>query len=347
MKERLLGVREWRYALRRTGHTFIRARGYDAAAGLTFFSAVTLFPGALAIMSALALVDGTKPVGFVLAVLSEVASDEMVATIRSPLSQFTEFPNPGGAFLIGFALTLWTGSAYSTAFGRAVNTLYGVQEGRRIWKFRGLMLVVTFLLTLGLSAALLLLLGTPRVVDAVAEVAGIGEPFVTVWNVARWPALVALASALIALLFYWTPTVDRQTVPWFSTGALLALAGWAAGTGGLWLYVTSIAHYDELYGWVGGGLVVLLWLYLSNLMLVLGAGLDAELVRVGQLRMGIESESTIRVPMRDTARNLVIARSLARDEAEGRALREEAEQGRKRSADATPGTSPATGSAPA
>jgi membrane protein len=117
--------------------------------------------------------------------------------------------------------------------------------------------------------------------------------------------------------------VDRQTVPWFSSGAILALAGWAVATIGFWLYVTGIAHYNELYGWVGGALVVLLWLFLSNLMLVLGAGLDAELTRVMQLRRGVESETTIRVPMRDTARNLIIARSLAQDVADGRAIREE------------------------
>lgn len=322
-RPRLVRPRDWIYVVRRTGHSFVRYRGIDAAAALTFFSAITVFPAALTVMSALALVDGSRAVDFVLKVISEVASDRMVATVRGPLEQFTQLGNPGGALLVGVALTLWTGSAYSTAFGRAVNTLYGTQEGRRIWKFRALMVAVTLLLTTGLAVELLLLLGTPRVAAAAGRIAGIGEPWITLWNLARWPVLLLLAAALIALLYFWTPTVDRQTVPWFSSGAILALAGWALATVGFWLYVTGIAHYNELYGWVGGALVVLLWLFLSNLMLVLGAGLDAELTRMTHLRSGVESEATIRVPMRDTARNLIIARSLARDVAEGRAIREE------------------------
>jgi membrane protein len=325
-QDRLIGKAEWAYALRRTGHTFVRARGYDAAASLTFFSALTLFPAALTVLSALALVDGSKAVDFLLQVIDEVATDQAVETIRGPLTQFTSFSDPGVAFLIGLALAVWTGSGYSAAFGRALNTLYGVQEGRRIWKFRGLMLVVSLLLTVGLSVVLLLLLGTPTVADAVARVAGIGNPWVPLWDVLRWPAMIALAAALIELLYFFTPTVERQSIRWFSSGALLALAGWAIATTGFWLYVTNLAHYDELYGWVGGALVVLLWLFLSNLVLVLGAGLDAELVRVTQLRQGVESEATIRVPMRDTSRNLVIARSLARDIADGRAIREAAKQ---------------------
>lgn len=312
------------YALRRTGHSFIRTRGIDTAASLTFFSAITLFPAALAVISALAILDGSRAVDFVLRVIGEVANDDMVDAVRGPLEQFTSLPEPGLAFLAGLGLALWTGSAYSTAFGRAVNTLYGVQEGRRIWKFRGLMLAVTLLQTCGIAIALVLLLCTPRVAEAVGRVAGVGEPWITAWNVGRWPLLTVLSAALIALLYYWTPTVDRQTRPWFSPGATLALIGWAVGTGGFWLYVSGFAHYGELYGWVGGALVLLLWLYGSNLVLVLGAGLDAELIRVRQLRSGIESEVTIRVPMRDTARNLILARSLAGDEADGRAIREEA-----------------------
>jgi membrane protein len=319
-----LRKRDVAYALRRTGHAFIRTRGIDTAAGLTFFAAITLFPAALAVISALAIVDGSRAVDFVLRVVSEIANDDMVETVRGPLEQFTSLPEPGLAFLVGLGLALWTGSAYTTAFGRAMNTLYGVQEGRRIWKFRGLMLAVTLIETFGLALALLLLLGTPRVAGAIGRVTGIGEPWVTVWNVARWPVLLVLAAALIALLYYWAPTVERQTRPWFSPGAALAIVGWAIGTGLFWLYVSGFAHYGELYGWVGGALVLLLWLYGSNLVLVLGAGLDAELIRVRQLRAGIESESVIRVPMRDTARNLILARSLAQDEADGRAIREEA-----------------------
>ncbi len=129
---RVVSRSDWAYALRRTGHSFARVRGIDAAASLTFFSAITLFPAALTVMSALAILDGSRAVDFVLRVLSEVAEERWVHAVRAPLEQFTQLGNPGSAFLVGLALTLWTGSAYTTAFGRTVNTLYGVHEGRRI-----------------------------------------------------------------------------------------------------------------------------------------------------------------------------------------------------------------------
>ena len=327
---RLIGRREVAYAFRRSGHSFIRARGFDSAAALTFFSALTLFPASLSALSLFGIIGGDddSAIDFVLSVVDEVADDSTVEAVHGPLQQLANIPNPWLAFAAGVIVLLWVGSAYATAFGRALNGLYGVQEGRRIWKFRGLMMVVAACLGAGMALAIFLLLGTPSVADATAQIGGFGEPWITTWNVARWPLLLVLAATMIAALYYWTPTVDRQSTPYFSYGAVLALIGWALATGGFYIYVTHVAHYDELYGYLGGALVVLLWLYISNLVLIYGAGLDAEFVRVRQLRSGIESEVAIRVPMRDTSRNLAIARSLARDEAEGRAIRVEADEER-------------------
>jgi membrane protein len=332
---RRLGRRELAYAFRRSGHGFVRARGFDSAAALTFFSALTLFPSSLAALSGIAIIGGGdgSAIRFLLSVVDEVADDSTVKAVHGPLEQLANIPNPWIAFAVGVVVLLWVGSAYTTAFGRAANSLYGVQEGRRIWKFRGLMMIVAAVLSVGMSVAGILLLGTPSVADAASGLLGIGEPWVTLWNVLRWPVLVALGATLIAVLYYWTPTVERQTVPYFSYGAILALLGWALATGGFWIYVTHVAHYDELYGYLGGALVVLLWLYISNFVILYGAGIDAEFVRVRQLVHGIESEVAIRVPMRDTSRNLVIARSLARDEADGRAIRLEAEEERRHGPD--------------
>lgn len=324
-----LGRREWIHVFTRTGHSIIRNRAIDAAAALTFFAALSLFPASLSIISAFALGGGDSgAVLFIQDLVAEVANGSAVDTLRAPLEELTSIHNPGLALALGLWLALWTGSAYATAFGRATNALYAVQEGRRIWKFRGLMFIVAAVLIAGLAAAVLLLAGTPRVASGTAEVLGFGEPWVTLWLIARWPLLFALACALIAVLFYWTPAVRRQNVPLFSVGAVIALLGWAVGTAGFLLYVTRLAHYGEVYGWLGGALVMLLWLYLSNFALILGGTVDAELVRVRQLLDGLPSEEVIKVPMRDTSRNLVIARSLAADEAEGRRIRERADQTR-------------------
>lgn len=324
-----LGRREWLYALRRTGHTMVRVRVIDSAASLTFFAALTLFPASLTVISAFAIGGGDSgAVRFIRDLIGEVFGKEAAQTAQRPLEQLTSISNPGIALAFGLLLTLWTGSAFATAFGRAANSIYGVQEGRRIWKFRSLMAVVAAVLIIGLSAVVILLVGTPKVAAASADVLGIGEPWVTVWLIGRWPVVFALACLLVGVLYYWTPTIERQSVPLFSWGSVIALVGWTAATGGFIAYVANVAHYDEVYGWLGGALVVLLWLYLSNFVLLLGATLDAELVRVQQLVDGIPAESVVQIPMRDTSRNLTIARSLAADEADGRAIREQAERDR-------------------
>ena len=128
---------------------------------------------------------------------------------------------------------------------------------------------------------------------------------------------------LVGVLYYWTPNVSRQSASWFSIGATLAVVAWGVATAGFLIYVTSIGLYDEVYGWLGGAVVTLLWGYLTNLILLMGASLDAEVVRMRHLRTGIESERVIRVPLRDTTRNLRLAQRRAEDEAEGRRIREE------------------------
>lgn len=327
------GRREWLYVLRRTGHSLIRVRLIDSAAALTFFAAITIFPGTLAVLSAFALGDGD---GAAIGVLQEIASlvlgDETGQILREGLEQLLRADNPGWTLTVGIVLLLSTGSAYVTAFGRAVNTFYGVQEGRRIWKFRGLMVVVSAVLVVGMAVAIPLLMSTPTIVTATANVLGIGEPWITVWVVGRWPVLIALGSAMIAVLYYWTPTIERQSVPLFSWGSIVALVGWGIATAAFVIYVTQFAHYSQTYGWLAGALVLLLWLYLSNFVILLGAVLDAEIVRMRQLLDGIPSEEIIQVPMRDTSRNLVIARSLAADESEGRQIRLEADRHRQESA---------------
>ncbi|CAN5185996.1 hypothetical protein BH09ACT5_BH09ACT5_01680 [soil metagenome] len=196
-----------------------------------------------------------------------------------------------------------------------------MQEGRQIWKFRGLMLVLAVFLLAVFAGIAVLLLTTERVTRAV----GIVEPWVAVWAIGRWPAAALLFTLLIAVLYYVTPNVRHHRMRWVSFGALFAIVAWGLATAAFALYVSTVGTYDRIYGWLGGGLALLLWLYLTNLVLVLGAEVDAELVRVRQLRAGIRAEEVIQLPLRDTARNLMLARQRAKDEADGRAIREESD----------------------
>ncbi|WP_204742207.1 YihY/virulence factor BrkB family protein [Glaciihabitans arcticus] len=315
----------WEYAGKRAFHGFMRHRGLDSAAALTFFAALALFPATLTVVSSFALLNNREnAIRNILSVANEFVTEDTVETLRDPLTSLLSIGNPGLAFAIGLSLTLWSVSSYATAFGRAVNTVYEVQEGRPIWKFRGLMMLVTLLLMIGFALIVVILLGTPSAARTIGEAAGFGEPWLTVWNVGKWPALAALAFSLVAVLYYATPNVRHSRLRWVSWGAAFALLAWGVATLAFAVYVMTVGTYDKVYGWIGGGLALLVWLYITNLVLVIGAEVDGELVRVRQLAAGIPAEDTIQLPARDTTRTLMLARQRADDVREGREIREKA-----------------------
>jgi membrane protein len=302
----------WVLAGRRAWHGFLRHRGLDSAAALTFFGTLAFFPVALtgvAVQSIALGRDGAREA--LLAFVSEIAEPATVESVQGPLAELLTVTNPWLALGVGVVLSLWTMSGYATAFGRAVNTVYEVQEGRQIWKFRGLMLLLAVFLILGFGAVIALLLSTPRATQAI----GLTEPWVTVWAFARWPILVIVVALIIAVLYYFTPNVRHDRFRWVSYGALFAMVVWALATAAFYTYIALVGQYDRIYGWLGGAIVVLLWLYLTNLVLVLGAEVDAEGVRLRQLAAGIAAEDVVQLPMRDTRRNLMLARQRADDEA--------------------------------
>ncbi|MGV8884037.1 MAG: YihY/virulence factor BrkB family protein [Microbacteriaceae bacterium] len=315
----------WKYAAIRAWHGFMRHRGLDSAAALTFFSALALLPAALVVVSSFALLnDRRSAIDNILSVAGEFVTDETIDTMRAPLQSLLSIGSPVIALLAGLAFTLWSVSSYATAFGRAANSVYEVQEGRPIWKFRGLMMLVTVLLMVGFAVIVIILLGTPGVVRTIGETAGFGDPWLTLWNVGKWPVLAAVAFSLIGVLYYATPNVRHSRLRWVSWGAAFAIVAWAIATLGFATYVMTVGTYDRVYGWLGGGLAILVWLYITNLVLVIGAEVDGEVVRIRQLTAGIPAEETIQLPARDTTRTLMLARQRADDIAAGRAIREAA-----------------------
>lgn len=316
----------WRYAARRTWHGFVRHRGIDSAAALTFFAALAIFPAALVVVSAFAIANGKHhAVGVILDIIDELAQPSTVDAVRDPLTELFTVTNPGIAITVGLVLSIWSLSSYATAFGRAVNTVYEVQEGRQIWKFRGLMLILAAFLLVVFATIVVLLATTPRLAAAIGESLGVGEPWITVWSFGRWPVLLLLVTLVIAILYYFTPNVRHHRMRWVSFGAGFAIIAWGLATTAFGFYVATVGTYDRIYGWLGGGLALLIWLYLTNLVLVLGAEVDAEVVRLRQLGAGIAAEEIIQLPIRDSTRNLMLARQLAMDVADGRAIREDAD----------------------
>lgn len=319
-----LGRDSWAYAGRRSLHGFVRHRGLDSAASLTFFATLALFPASLMLVSIFAIASGGEgnAVERITDILGEVFQPSAVESIEGPLGQLLNIPNPGIALGISIVLGIWTVSSYATAFGRAINAVYEVQEGRQFWKFRGLMIIVAIVLIISFGLIAAILLGTPTVSSAIGENLGIPHGWIIAWDIAKWPVLVAISIAIVGIIYYYTPNVRHLRLRWVSWGAAFAILAWGGATAAFAAYVLTFETYNHVYGWLGGAVALLVWLYITNLVLVLGAEFDAEIVRVRQLAAGIAAESVIQLPLRDTARNLWIAKQLADDERIGREIRE-------------------------
>jgi membrane protein len=317
----------WRLAVRRAWHGFVRHRGIDAAAALTFFTTVAAFPAALAFVSVFALTSNREQaVDDLVAIASTLLPDDIAESFGEVVSQLLQLENPGIALAIALVLLLWTASGYATAFGRAVNAVYEVQEGRPFWAFRGRMLLVAAVLVLLATAIVLALLATPQATDDILGRRGLAPIVATLWNWIRWPLLLVLVLVFAAVLYTLTPNVRHQRIVWASVGSAFAIGVWTLATAGYALYVTIIGAYGAIYGSIGVLLVGLLWAYLTNLALVAGAELDAEFVRLRQLARGIHAEETIRMPVRDTSRDHWIARQRDEDVADSRRIREHASE---------------------
>lgn len=315
----------WRLAVRRAWHGFVRHRGIDAAAALTFFTTLAAFPAALAVASGFALTgDRDRSVDDLVAIASAVLPGDIAASLADGIRQLLRLENAGIALTIGVVLLLWTASGYATAFGRAVNAVYEVQEGRPLWAFRGRMLLVAAGLVLLATAMLLALLATPNTAADILGRRDLAPVVTTVWNIARIPLLLVLAVMFIAMLYTLTPNVRHPRVVWVSVGSVFALLAWGLGTAGYALYVTIIGAYGAIYGALGALLVAVLWGYLTNLALVAGAELDAEFVRLRQLARGIDATETIRMPVRSVSRDHWIARQRDADLADARRVLEAA-----------------------
>jgi membrane protein len=319
----------WKYIARKTLREFTADQCPDLAAGLTYYAIFSMFPALLALVSLLGIFgQAEKTTGALLEIVQGVAPGQAVEMIRDPIQELTTSPAAGFTLVIGLATAIWSASGYVTAFGRAMNRIYEIDEGRGFVKLRGTMLGVTVvsLLIVALLAAMLVISGP--VAEAVGNVLGLGSVALTVWNIAKWPVIVALVILVIAILYYATPNVRQPKFRWMSIGSLIALLVFVVASVGFGFYVGNFSNYNKTYGAIGGVIVMLLWLWILNMSLLFGAEFDAEMERGRQLQAGIEAEETLQLPPRDTKKSDKLQEKEEEDIQRGRELREKySEQG--------------------
>ncbi len=275
----------------------------DIAAGLTYFAVLALFPAILAIVSLLSLINQSANVTEgLLAIFSSLAPKDTVETLEGPIEALTATPAAGVGFVVGLVGAIWSASGYVGAFSRGMNRIYGVQEGRPYLKFQPVILLITIISLITLASMALMIVVSGDIAEAIGDVIGLGDTALVVWNIAKWPVVAFLAVLLLALLYYATPNVKQHRFRWLTVGAITALVVWALATFGFFFYVSNFGNYDRTYGTLGGIIVFLLWLYLSNMALMFGAEVDSEVERVRELQAGIKAEYAIQLPLRGTAR---------------------------------------------
>jgi membrane protein len=315
----------WIYVLKKTAREFGADQATDLAAALTYYGVLAVFPALLAFVSLVGLFgDPAETTDTLLDLLGGLVPATTLDAIRGPIENLATSPSAGFAFVTGIVGALWSASGFVGAFSRAMNRIYSIQEGRPFWKLRPVTLAVTVLaIVVAVIAALLITLTGP-VAEQVGDLLGMGETAVVVWNIAKWPILALLAVLIVAVLYYATPNVKQPKFRWMSFGALFALIVWVVASAGFAFYAANFASYNETYGSIGGVIVFLLWIWISNIALLFGAELDAELERGRELQAGIEAEETIQLPPRDTKKSDKAEKKHEQDVADGRELREAA-----------------------
>lgn len=317
------------YVARKTMREFSKDQCTDLAAALTYYAVLALFPALIALVSLVSVVgQGPATVEALLKIVDQVGPSGAVDTLRPTIEKLSTAQGAGIALIVGLLGALWSASGYVNAFSRAMNRIYEIEEGRPIWKLRPVMLLITLISLLMVAAAALSLVLTGPVAKAVGDQIGLGSTAVTVWQIAKWPVLLVIVVLVVALLYYTTPNVKQPKFRWISIGALVAIVVWILASVGFAFFVANFSSYNATYGSLAGVVVFLLWLWITNNALLIGAELDAELERGRQLQAGIAAEERIQLPPKDD-RQIKKAKKKRRDDREaGQAIRAEAQDPR-------------------
>ena len=279
----------WGGTLKRTIREFKDDKLQHWAAALTYYAILSLFPALLVLVSLVGLFANPERVTRVLTdTVTELGPSTAAKTFQGPIESITSNRGAAGVmFVVGVVAALWSASSYVSAFSDACNSIYEVEEGRPLWKLKPLQLVVTFVLILMAAVVALALVLSGPIVGALGSSLGISDTVLTVWRYAKWPAMIVLILLIFGVLYYTAPNARIGGVRWVTPGAIIALVAWIVASIVFAIYVANFGSYDKTYGTLGGVVVFLLWMWITNIAILLGAELNAEVTRARQLDAGV------------------------------------------------------------
>jgi membrane protein len=299
-----LSMRDWARILRRAVREFRDDNLTDWAAALTYYGVLALFP-ALVCLVALVGLFGQYPqtVNALLRIVEKVGPGSAAATLRGPITGVVQAKGGAGALLgLGLVGALWSASGYIGVFARATNAVYEVREGRPFWKLRPLQVALTLAMVFLVALVAISLVVTGTLAQAVGDAIGIGSTAVSLWNWLKWPAMVGIVMLMFSVMYWAAPNVRQPGFRWITPGGIVAVVIWIVASIAFGIYVATFGSYNKTYGSLGGIVVFLVWLWISNIALLFGAELNSEIERQRELAAGEPAEDRLQMQPRDAAK---------------------------------------------
>src|SRR3989440_11167514 len=285
--------RSWWAIVKRTVKEFQGDNLTDWAAALTYYGVMSLFPMLIALVAVLGLFGSESSVTSLINSLNAVGLSSIASSITKPLNDVVQHRSSAGIlFVVGIAVALWSASGYVGAFMRASNAIYEVEEGRPFYKLRPLQLLVTLVMVVLLALVAIGLVITGPLTDAVGNLLGLGHTATTIFSIAKWPVMLAIVMAMFDGLYYIAPNVRQPKFRWITPGGIAAVLIWVAASAAFGFYIAHFDSYNKTYGTLGTVITFLVWLWMSNIALLFGAELDAELERERELEAGRAARGT-------------------------------------------------------
>jgi membrane protein len=290
--------RQWGTVLKRTFKEFRQDNLTDHAAALTYYGVLALFPALIALVSVVGLLGQSTVDALISNIRAIPGASDVKRIVINAIRDINHHDSQAGlAFVLGMALAVWSASSYIGAFIRASNAIYERGEGRPFYKLRPLQMAVTLVMVLLITLVLAAIVITGPITKQVGQAIGLGDTGQTVFDIVKWPVILLVVSCMFSLLYYVAPNVKHPRFRWFTPGGLLAVGIWLLASAAFALYVKYFPN-NKTYGSFAGVIVFLTWLWISNIALLLGQEMNAELERQRELDAGLPAEKEIQLPPR-------------------------------------------------
>jgi membrane protein len=289
----------WRGVLKRSVKEFKNDNLSDWAAALTYHGVLALAPGALVVVAAVGLL-GDSATDTLLENVNAIAPGGVRDVIENIVTTAEGRGSAGLAAILGLLVAWWSASGYIATFMRASNAIYEVGEGRPIWKTIPVRLIITLIMVILIVISAAIVIFTGPIAEQVGQAIGLGDTAVTIWDIAKWPVLVVIVSVMLAILYFGAPNVKQPGIQWVSPGGVLAVVIWIIASAGFAFYVANFGSYNKTYGTLAGVIIFLVWLWITNLAVLLGAEFNAEMQHARAIQAGQDPDRTPFAEPRDT-----------------------------------------------